>query len=105
MGILQEPSSLGASLSSCRDQALGPTPSLPRRSLSPRDNISGGWFWVWSVMPGVVSYAKGGVRQRSRESRPACAGEEGEGSPDPRLLTSVRCAPARKEGTRGKPRS
>ncbi|CAI9157228.1 unnamed protein product [Rangifer tarandus platyrhynchus] len=51
-------------------------------------------------MPGVVSYAKGGVRQRSRESRPARAGEEGEESRDPRLQTSVRCAPPRKEGTR-----
>nr|CAI9695290.1 unnamed protein product [Rangifer tarandus platyrhynchus] len=50
-------------------------------------------------MPGVVSYAKGGVRQRSRESRPARAGEEGEESRDPRLQTSVRCAPPRKEGT------
>lgn len=82
--------------------------SPPARSLSPRDNFSGGWFRAWSVMLGVVSYAKGGVCRRSRESRPACPGEEREaspeGSPDPRLQTAV-CPRRGRRGLRGKPRS
>lgn len=51
MGILQEPSSLGASLSSCRVGALGPTPTSAEKIPKPQRQHLG------KMVLGVVSYA------------------------------------------------
>lgn len=86
--------------------------SPPARSLSPRDNFSGGWFRAWSVMPRAVSAGaavnhvlpalerRGRRPQRGPQTpackRPCAPAEEGgdcEANPGPDLPAVVETTP------------